>query len=174
MTPRQETVYKWSLYALATLLCCVAQGFILQYLKFWGVFPFIYPILAAVLSTLEGPRSGMIYSLVLGVVCDLTISAPIPCFYTLIFPIIGLFAAALARGVLSSGFLSALLTSAAAFLLTGGFHGLIFFFSERAAWEAVAMLCGRELAVSIPLTLPVYFLFRAVWRKCLENEPTRP
>ena len=90
MTPRQETIHKWGLYALATLLCCVGQGLVLQYVTVLGVFPFIYPILAAVVSTLEGPLSGMVYSLALGVVCDLTISSPIPCFYTLIFPLSGL------------------------------------------------------------------------------------
>ena len=174
MTPRQETVYKWGLYALVTLLCCIWQGAVLQHLKFWGVFPFLYPILAAVLSTLEGPLPGMIYSLALGVVCDLTIAAPIPCFYTLIFPLAGLLAGGLAQGVLSSGFLSALVTSAAAFVLTGGFYGLIFLFSSRPAWEAVASVCGRELALSIPWVLPVFFLFRLVWRKCLDNQPIRP
>lgn len=173
MTPRQETIHKWGLYALATLLCCVGQGLVLQYVTVLGVFPFIYPILAAVVSTLEGPLSGMVYSLALGVVCDLTISSPIPCFYTLIFPLSGLLAGTLARKVLSSGFLSAVVTSAAAFVLTGAFHGLIFVFSSRPAWAETASVCGRELALSIPLVLPVYFLFRLVWRKSLENQPTR-
>ncbi|MPM14922.1 hypothetical protein SDC9_61286 [bioreactor metagenome] len=173
MTPRQETIYKWGLYALVTLLCCVLQGLVLQYVKVLGVFPFLYPILAAVLSTLEGPLAGMIYSLALGVVCDLTISAPIPCFYTLIFPLAGLLAGTLARSVLSSGFLSALVTSAAAFLLTGAFYGLIFVLVSRPAWEETVSVCGRELAVSIPLVLPVYFLFRFVWRRCLDDQRTR-
>ncbi|BAL01832.1 hypothetical protein OBV_46330 [Oscillibacter valericigenes Sjm18-20] len=169
MTPRQETIYKWGLYALVTLLCCVWQGLVLQYVKVMGVFPFVYPILAAVLSTLEGPLSGMIYSLALGVVCDLTISAPIPCFYTLIFPLAGLLAGMLARSVLSSGFLSALVTSVAAFLLTGIFHGLIFVFTSHTAWAETAFVCGRELIISIPWALPVYFLFRLVWHRCLES-----
>ena len=112
MTPRQETIYKWGLDALSTLLCCVSQGLVLQYMKVLGVFPFIYPMLAAVLSTLEGPLSGMIYSPALGVLCDVTISAR----------------------------------------------------------EETASVCGRELAVSIPWVLPVYFLFRFVRRRCLENQ----
>ena len=173
MTPRQETIHKWALYGLVTLLCCVWQGAALQYMRLLGVFPFIYPILAAIVSTLEGPLPGMVYSLALGVICDLTISAPIPCFYTLVFPLAGLLAGTLSRRVLSSGFLSALVTSAAAFALTGAFHGLLLMFSSRPAWEQAASVCFKELAVSIPWALPVYFLFRRVWRKCLENEPTR-
>ncbi len=173
MTPRQETIHKWGLYALLTLFCCAWQGAVLQYVRLGGVFPFVYPILAAIFSTLEGPISGMIYSLALGVVCDLTISAPIPCFYTLVFPLAGLLAGILARSVLSSGFLSALVTSMAAFVLTGAFHGLIFMFASRPAWGQTAIVCAKELAVSLPWALPVYFLFRRVWRRCLENEPTR-
>jgi hypothetical protein len=169
MTPRQETIYKWGLYALVTLLCCVWQGLVLQYVKVLGVFPFVYPILAAVVSTLEGPLSGMIYSLALGVVCDLTISSPIPCFHTLIFPLAGLLAGMLARSVLSSGFFCALVTSVSAFVLTGAFHGLIFVFTSHAAWAETASVCGRELAISIPWALPVYFLFRLVWHRCFEN-----
>lgn len=173
MTPRQETIYKWGLYTLATLLCCISEGLFLQYIKILGVFPFIYPILAAVVATLEGPLSGMVYSLVLGIVCDLTISAPIPCFFTLTFPLIGLFAALLARGVLSSGLLSAVVTSAVGFFLTAGFYGVIFSFTSRPVWPSVASLCGRELLISIPWSLPIYFLFRMVWRKCQDQTPTR-
>lgn len=80
MTPRQETVYKWGLYALVTLLCCAVQGAVLQYVSVLGVFPFLYPILAAVLATLEGPFPGAVYALALGLVCDLTISPPSPAF----------------------------------------------------------------------------------------------
>ena len=173
MTPRQETVYKWGLYALVTLLCCVVQGAVLQYVSVLGVFPFLYPILAAVLATLEGPLPGAVYALALGLVCDLLLPSPIPCFYTLVFPLAGMLAGGLARRVLSSGFLSALATSSAAFVLTGLFHGLIFALSSRPAWRSVFSVCGRELAVSIPLVLPVFFLFRVVWRKCLDDPARR-
>lgn len=172
MTPRQETIYKWGLYALATLACCVFQRAVLQYMTIFGVFPFLYPVLAAVLATLEGPRSGSVYALVLGAVCDLTIHAPIPCFYTLVFPLIGISAGAAARKLLSSDLLSALTSSAAAFLLTGVFHGTIFALSSHPAWAQVISLCGRELIISVPLALPVFFLFRLVWRRCL-SDPVR-
>ena len=170
MTPRQETIFKWSRYALATLLFCVLQGLVFQRLQLWGVFPFVYPVLAAVLASLEGPLNGTVYALVLGILCDLTVPSPIPCFYTLVFPLAALCAAFLSQGVLSSGFLSALLTSAAAFLLTDGAHMLLLAARGKAAWSAAASTCGRELLLSLPLVLPVYFLFRAICRKCREND----
>ena len=101
--------------------------------------------------------------------CDLTITTSIPCFYTLIFPPAALCGAMMSRGLLSFGWLGSLLSSACAFLFTGAFHGLILAFSGKAAWRAAALTCWRELTVSILFTVPVYLLFRAVYRKCLFN-----
>ena len=166
MTPKQETLFKWTLYAGASFLCVLVQGFVLQYLRISGVFPFLYPILAATLATLEGPVNGTLYGLVLGVICDLTITAPIPCFYTLVFPLAGLCGALMSRSLLSFGWLGSLAASACAFIFTGAFHGLILALSGKSAWRAVLSTCGRELAVSILFAIPVYLLFQAVHRKC--------
>lgn len=170
MTSRQETFFKWALYAAATAACMLVQGFILQNLEFRGVFPFVYPILAATVASLEGPLNGTVYSLVLGVICDLILVGPIPCFYTLILPPVGLYSAFLARGVLSSGWLGAMAASVTAFLFTGLFHALILAMKGKAAWSASALVCGKELAVSILLVIPVYALFRAVYRKSHAND----
>lgn len=147
----------------------LVQGFILQNLEFRGVFPFVYPILAATVASLEGPLSGTVYSLVLGVICDLILVGPIPCFYTLI-----LLGGTLQR-IFSPG--------RAVFRLAGRHGGLrdgIFIHGPvscsdsghegKAAWSASALVCGKELAVSILLVIPVYALFRAVYRKSHAND----
>ena len=173
MLARNETIFKWVLYAAATVVWLAAQEALFQRCTVWGVIPFVYPLLAAIPATFEGPVPGTAFALGVGVVCDLLLPAPLPCFYTLVFPLAGMLAGGLARRVLSSGFLSALATSSAAFVLTGLFHGLIFALSSRPAWRSVFSVCGRELAVSIPLVLPVFFLFRVVWRKCLDDPARR-
>ena len=43
MIARNETIFKWSLYAAATALCLFVQTGLLQRLSFWGVIPFLYP-----------------------------------------------------------------------------------------------------------------------------------
>ena len=58
MIARNETIFKWSLYAAATALCLLVQGGLLQRLVLWGVIPFIYPLLAAIPATYEGPQIG--------------------------------------------------------------------------------------------------------------------
>ena len=89
MLARNETIFKWSLYAGATVLLLLLQSFLLQRLSFWGVIPFLYPAVAAVLGNYESPVSSTIFGLVLGVVCDLLLPGSIPCLYTLMFPLRG-------------------------------------------------------------------------------------
>ncbi len=63
MLARNETIFKWSLYAAAALLCLTVQGVLLQRLTLWGVIPFICPLLAAIPATWESPTAGTIFSL---------------------------------------------------------------------------------------------------------------
>ena len=100
MLARNETIFKWALYAAATLLCFLAQAFLFQRLTVWGVIPFVYPVVAAVPATYEGPVPGPAFALAVGVLCELLLPAPSPCFYTLVFPLAGLCAGLLAEGVL--------------------------------------------------------------------------
>ena len=165
MFARNETIFKWLLYAGATVLCFFAQAFFFQRITLFGVIPFLYPVLAAVPATYEGPVPGTIYALALGVACDLVLPEAIPCFYTLIFPLAGLCAALISMSWLPAGFLCSLVTSAAAFVLTGVFHCLVLWARGKAAWGAGALVCGRELLVSVLLALPVTLLFRAVYRR---------
>lgn len=166
MIGRSEIFFKWLLYSAASLFFLLLQGSVLQRLRLFGVMPFLYPVLAAVLAMYEGALSGTVYGLVLGVLCDLALPGPIPCFYTLIFPLTGLCAGLIAKSWLPAGFLCSLVVSVAAFVLTDAFHGLLLVLAGKAAWAAVAVTALREIcatALFIPL---VFLLFRRVCRKC--------
>lgn len=165
MIARNETIFKWVLYALATALCFLFQSSLLQRLEIWGVLPFIYPLLAAVLATFEGPLAGSIFSLVLGIVCDLLLPGPLPCFYTLIFPLAGLCAGLISQSWLPAGFLCSLVSALIAFTLTGIFHCLILWMTGKAAWEAGAIVAVREFCVALPFAIPLTFLYRSVFRR---------
>ena len=165
MIARNETIFKWLLYAAATALCLFLQSSVLQRMEFWGVLPFIYPLLAAVPATFEGPLPGAIFSLALGLLCDLLLPGPIPCFYTLTFPLVGLCAGLLSQSWLPAGFLCSLVSAAAAFLLTGAFQCLLLWMRGAAAWEAGAMVALREFCVSLPLILFLTPLYRSVFRR---------
>ena len=165
MRSRNETIFKWVLYAAATALCFLAQAFLLQRITLWGVIPFLYPVVAAVAASYEGPVPGTIYALVLGVICDLLLPGPIPCFYTLIFPPVGLGAALISQSLRPAGVVCSLVASALAFLLTDGFHCLVLWATGKTAWAAGGWVMVREFCVTAALAIPVTLLFRAVFRR---------
>ena len=165
MIARNETIFKWALYAAATALCRLIQGGLLQRLEFWGVIPFLYPLLAAIPATFEGPLPGTIFSLCVGVVCDLLLPGPIPCLFTLIFPLIGLCAGLLSQSWLPAGFLCSLVSAAAAFLLTDSFRCLILWMQGKAAWQAGALVMVREFCAAVPFLVPLTLFYRSVYRK---------
>ena len=103
MLARSATIIKWVLYALAGLACAVVQAAVLQRFTLWGVIPFLYPLIAALPATFEGPAAGTVYALAAGVLCDLLLPSPIPCFYTLIFPLVGLSAGLLSQSLIPAG-----------------------------------------------------------------------
>ena len=170
MIARNETIFKWLLYAAATALCLLVQGGLLQRLEFWGVIPFLYPLLAAIPATFEGPLAGSIFSLILGLLCDLLLPGPIPCFYTLVFPLVGLFASLLSHSLLRPGLLCSLASAAMAFALTDGFACFVLWSRGKAAWGAGAFLALREFCVTAPWIIPVTLLFQAVFHRTHPDE----
>lgn len=165
MVARNETFFKWLLYAGAALAAALVQSALLGRLRFWGVMPFVYPAVVALVGMLEEPAPGAVFGLCLGIVCDCAMAGPIPCFYTLIFPLAALCASLIAKGWVAAGPVCTLLTTAAAFILTDLFHGLLLALSGRAAWMGVFLTLGKEFALTLPFALAFYPLFRAIFRR---------
>ena len=165
MLARNETIFKWALYAAAAALCFFVQAFVLQRFTVWGVIPFVFPALAAIPATYEGPVPGTVFALAVGVVCDLLLPEPLPCFYTLVFPLVGLCAGLISLSWLPAGFLCSLAATALGFVFPGVFHCLLLWAREKAAWGDGAFVCFRELVVSLLLAIPVTMLFSAVHRR---------
>lgn len=165
MLARSATIIKWVLYALAGLACTVVQAAVLQRFTLWGVIPFLYPLIAALPATFEGPAAGTVYALACGVFCDLLLPSPIPCFYTLIFPLVGLSAGLLSQSLIPAGYLCSAAASLPAYLLTGVFHCIVLWATGHAAWTAGLSVTLRELCVSLPWSLPMAWLFRKVYRR---------
>ena len=165
MLARNEVIFKWLLYTAATALCFLFQGSLFQRITLLGVIPFIYPMLAVIPATFESPAPSGIFALCLGVCCDLLLPEVIPCLYTLIFPVIGIFASVLSRGLLPAGFRCSLVASLAAFLMTDLFRCLILSINGHAVWGTGLSIFLREFLISAPLLIPITLLYRAVARK---------
>lgn len=163
MLARSDTIIKWILYALAGLVWAVVQAAVLQRFTFWGVIPFLYPLIAAIPATFEGPTAGTVYALATGVFCDLLLPSPIPCFYTLIFPLVGLAAGLLSQSLIPAGYLCSAAAALPAYLLTGVFHCIVLWATGHAAWTAGMSVTLRELCTSLLWSLPMTWLFRKVF-----------
>ena len=169
MLARNETIFKWALYAAAAFACFLIQWAVLQRITVWGVIPFLYPAVAAVPAMFEGPAAGSAFALGVGVVCDLILPGS-ACFYTLVFPLAGLCAGLLSRGVLRSSLLCALVSTAVAFALTGFGGCLELWLHSKSAWQAGAYLTLREFCVTVPPALLLSPLFRAVYQRTHRDE----
>lgn len=165
MLARNESIFKWSLYAGATILMLMLQGSLLQRITVWGVIPFLYPALAALLGNYENPVPSAIFGLGLGVVCDLLLPGSIPCLCTLTFPLAGLSGSLIAKSLLKAGLLCALISAAAAFLLTDLLRCLLLWAGGKPAWAAGLLVMLKEYVVTAPFLLLAVPLFSAVHRR---------
>ena len=149
MLARSATIFKWTLYTLAGLVWAVVQAAFLQRVTIWGVIPFLYPLIAALPATFEGPAAGTVYALACGVFCDLLLPSSIPCFYTLILPLVGLAAGLLSQSLIPAGYLCSAAAALPAYLLTGIFHCIVLWAQDHPAWGAAMSVTLRELCVSL-------------------------
>ena len=76
MLARSDTIIKWILYALAGLVWAVVQAAVLQRFTFWDVIPFLYPLIAAIPATFEGPTAGTVYALGCSAICCSPLPSP--------------------------------------------------------------------------------------------------
>ena len=163
MLARSATIFKWTLYTLAGLVWGVVEAAFLQRVTIWGVIPFLYPLIAALPATFEGPAAGTVYALACGVFCDLLLPSSIPCFYTLILPLVGLAAGLLSQSLIPAGYLCSAAAALPAYLLTGIFHCIVLWAQGHPAWGAAMSVTLRELCVSLLWSLPMTWLFRRVY-----------
>ena len=158
MLPKSYLVLKWTVYALATLALFLLQSLVFDQIRVWGVAPFIYPILPAVLASFEGSRRGPVFALCLGAVCDLLLAGPFEGFFTLIFPLVAALSALIAEKLLSPGFLCLLLPAA--------FRILVMLLAGRGPAPLMLRIALVESAISLPALLAVLPLYRVIHRKC--------
>lgn len=166
MQPKSYSIFKWTVYSLATCLLLVFQSLILDHVKVMGLTPFLYPILPAIVSIYEGSRRGPVFALAFGVICDLLLAGPFEGFFALAFTLASILACSVAENLLAPSFLCGLLVSALALFLTGGLRILIQVLSGSGYWELMARIALGEALITFPTVLIVFPLYRAVHKRC--------
>ena len=135
----RDTAVKWTAYALACLLLLFGHELTLAHLRVWGIAPFLPPLLPAVLASMEDRLEGFVFALAFGVLCDLALTAPLPCLYTIAFPLTALLAALIARSVLQPGILCSLAVSTAAIVLVDLITAVTLLAGGRSELSAIAL-----------------------------------
>ena len=157
----RDTAVKWTAYALACLLLLFGHELTLAHLRVWSIAPFLPPLLPAVLASMEDRLEGFVFALAFGVLCDLALTAPLPCLYTIAFPLTALLAALIAR----SGILCSLAVSTAAFVLVDLITAVTLLAGGRSELSAIALRAVQELALSLPLLIVCHPVLAFLHRK---------
>lgn len=166
MLPKSYTVFKWAVYAIATLLLCATQSVVLNHIRVLGLTPFLFPVLPAVAAMFEGARSGAVFGLIFGLACDLLVPEPFPGFFAVIFPVIAVASAWVAERLLSRGFLCALIVASLGLLLTGGLRMLVQLLSGGRYMGLMARMVLGEGLLTLPALLVVLPVYRMIYRRC--------
>ena len=151
MNLTQTTALKWTFYALAAAALFFLRRLLLGSMTFFGVIPFLPPVILAVMASFELPRSAVI--------------APFACLYTIAFTLAALLISTVVSNLLQQGFARALLSTVLAFLLVDLLQA--FALLPRSGSTAILPmlhLFARETALSCLLLLPVYPALRAIRR----------
>ena len=166
MLPKSYLVWKWTVYGFATLALFALQYLLLDHVRLWGVTPFIYPMLPAVVASYEGLRRGSLFALVLGVVCDALLFGPFDGFYTVIFTLIALFSALIAENLLSPGLLCGLVVSGMALVGCAGARLVLEVLGGNGDLLLMLRLLLLETALSLPALGAALPLYRTIHRRC--------
>ena len=151
----RDTAVKWTAYALACLLLLFGHELTLAHLRVWGIAPFLPPLLPAVLASMEDRLEGFVFALAFGVLCDLALTAPLPCLYTIAFPLTAL----------QPGILCSLAVSTAAFVLVDLITAVTLLAGGRSELSAIALRAVQELALSLPLLIVCHPVLAFLHRK---------
>ena len=169
MLPKSYIFWKWTVYGLGTLALFALQYLVLNHIEVWGVRPFLYPMLPAVVSSYEGLRRGSVFSLVLGAVCDMLLVGPFDGFFTLVFTVIGIASAMISENMLPPSGLCALAVSGMAMTLTALARMAIQILSGGGHLSLMAHIAAVEMALSLPALLAIVPLYRLIHRRCASD-----
>ena len=175
MNLTQTTALKWTFYALAAAALFFLRRLLLGSMTFFGVIPFLPPVILAVMASFELPRSSVIAGIVFGALCDLVLPAPFACLYTIAFTLAALLISTVVSNLLQQGFARALLSTVLAFLLVDLLQAFALLpRSGSTAILSMLHLFARETALSCLLLVPVYPALRAVRRAFPTDFPIFP
>ena len=158
MKTRADIIFKWSVYSLLALLLLLVQKFLIPDLRLFGVALFLPPMITAMLAAFEPGPEGMLFGLGFGILCDLALLGPAPCFYTASFVLAAILSGLISGRLLSAKLLCSATVSAAAYLVSDLMRWVLMI-TDGAHLMDVLLYGGKELLLALPFVVPLHFLF---------------
>lgn len=161
---QQDKRFKWLCYALSVLPVWLLETQLLSRFPLFGTVPVLLPLCAVAAGLLEGPSAGAWFGLGVGILAD-AVYPGTPGGMTLGVALLGWLSGLFSQHGIGQTFPGFLICSAVSYaslelcrLLWGGLTAL-------GSWGALAWVACKEGLWSLCFTLPVYLLFRAVYRR---------
>lgn len=166
---RRDLTIKWLLYAALTLPFLFVQQYLLNGVEFFGVHPFILPLLSATVAIFESRGESAFFAVAFGLVCDLLMPSVFPCFYALSFLLTALLVGLIVGRVILPGFPCALICSAIASAINGFLYLFFLVYNTNFAFTDALDLIGLELVLTLPAALVLFPVYRWLFRR-IHNE----
>ncbi len=166
MQPRSYLIFKWVLYTAAVFVLSCLQYLVFNRVRIMGTTPFLYPALAALVPMFEGKRQGPVFSLLLGLVCDLLLPGPFPGFFCIDFTLVALLSAAVGEGLIAPGFFAGIVVSAMGLILTGVLRVLLHVLSGGGFAALMCQTALYETILTLPAAAVAMPVLRAIHSRC--------
>ncbi len=160
---RRKFFYYWLLHGLAAFVVILVQVTVWSRVELLGLHPMSVLFVPAIVATYVPLRQGLVYAGILGLVCDLLGSGPIPIFYLVTYLLIALTAHLIARRMQPT-LPCSLVVCLDAWLITGLVRLFLLSMTPRFSFGAAASILSRELIISLLPILLLHCLFALIRR----------
>lgn len=148
------------IHGLMLLLLFWLQDLLASYVTPWGIKALFIPAAVVCVALFEGGSWGAMFGLAAGFLSDLGF-AENTVLFTLLFPLMGYAAGVLGKYVLRKAFVTGLVLSATALVLSTLFQMFPFFFRSSSFW-AVLKTGLLQVLWSLPFAALIYFPCRSI------------
>lgn len=158
---RLRSILLLTLYLALTLL---AQNTLFAKMRLWGVHAIVLPALMVAVGMFRGPVWGGVFGIFAGVFANMGYPESIVLFI-LLLPLIGYVSGMLAEHLLTRSLVAFLCMTLGAQLLTALFQLFRLWVFQGADLSALLMTGLKQTVVSLPFSIPFFYISRAVSRR---------
>jgi len=148
-------------HALLLILVYVFQGMIFPYLRLYGFAPLLLPIVGTGVAVYEGRDAGGIVGIFTGILCDVSLNAPVGLF-TVLLTVTGLIVGNLADTVMTRGFATFIICCVVVLVISAFMQMFALLFFENVSPQALISTAVRQTIYSLLFAIPLWLAVRAL------------